>query len=398
MEIPPGQKQFNCEHCQAAILVPVDLPPTSAPCPVCQQITTSPGPEAAPSPTPPEPTDREQVRPEPVEQAPAYQEKAGGGGAGILWGLAVLTFVGLLAGGYYLFQEHRVKSGEGVVNPLDAPTTRTAARPTFDGVEKEALTLLEGFLDAKTPEEKARFVINGEEALPEMKAYYGGGGIEKDNIRADYFSEWAMDTTDTDRGIFLLEYDRPKQFKMSELFSPVTDIKTHLTLEEPDLQTKSLAMRENFEMEAERARIFLKQKDGKLLLDWHTYVQTKDRTFRDFINFPVAGRKKVFRLFIAEEVGTILRGDPALREYRLVDPAHSREDVAKVFVERKTEVGKILEELAWTDVIGKAPHGKSITLELEWSNEPEPKLKIPRIICWEFLGVGGDPSNLASSN
>jgi len=45
MEIPPGQRKFECEHCQAEILVPIDLPPTTAPCPVCQEITTSPGPE-----------------------------------------------------------------------------------------------------------------------------------------------------------------------------------------------------------------------------------------------------------------------------------------------------------------------------------------------------------------
>ncbi len=396
MEIPPGQKQFECEHCQAAILAPADLPATSAPCPMCHQMTTSPALDERPSRTNEGQGGNSAGRSQQPAPTPADQQNSSGGTV-LLWGLAILTFVGLLTGGYYLYQEKRVKSeARGIALP-DGPATLSVSRPVFDGVEKEALKILRDFLAAKTVEAKAGFVIGKEKSIPDMKNYYGGGAIEKDDLRADYFSEWAMDTVDTDRGIYLLEYDRPKQFKMGELFSPITDFKTHLTLKEPDLQAKAMARRGNFEMEAERARIFIKEVDGELLLDWHTYVQTKDRLFRDFIDYPVAGRKQMFRLVIGEDVGTIFEKDPSLRRYRLLDPAHSEEDVVMVTIEKNSEVGQILEKIAWTDVIGKNPNGSSITLELKWSNDSKPVMQISKVICWEFLGVGGDPSNLSNT-
>ncbi|MFT6179388.1 MAG: hypothetical protein ACI9NQ_001775 [Paracoccaceae bacterium] len=396
MDSPQGQKQFECEHCQAAIVVPIDLPPTSAPCPVCQQVTTSPSLD---QPIPrnqggaSDPAKNVSERNSGDLNYASYEEKKGG--AGLLWSLAALTFLGLLVGGVVIFQKSKgVESSKNGNTEENISPSTPGGDPSFTGVEDQALAVLKNFLMARTIEEKAKYVIGKEATIPDMKVFYGSGSLPKEDLRADFFSEWPMDDSDTGRGIFLIEFDRPKQFRLGELFSPITDLKTHLTLKDPDLQTRSRAFRQNFEMEASRARVFLKKTGNELLIDWHTYVQTKDRLFRDFIEYPVAGRKGTFRLGISEDVSTILKGDPGSRSYRLTDPAHIEEDIAIVPVKRDSQVGKVLEKLAWTDIVGGRLTSLGVTVVLQWSSDATPVLVVSKVICWEFLGVGGDPSNL----
>lgn len=51
--IPSDKKQFPCCHCKGMVVVPRDLPPTTAPCPYCGGMVTSPANgEAVPSNTP----------------------------------------------------------------------------------------------------------------------------------------------------------------------------------------------------------------------------------------------------------------------------------------------------------------------------------------------------------
>lgn len=211
---PPGQKKFECEHCQDAILVAVDHSSTSSTSSVCQQVTSSPPLRESYSEARGEDLTNIRDHSQPASSKPTDQRKSGGG-AGLLWGLAV------------------------------------------------------------TPLKKRRsFVIGTDQTLPDMKIFYEGGLIKRDDLRADYFSEWARGRTDADRGICLLEYDRPKQFEMSDLFSPITEVKSHFTLVEPDLEIK-------------------------------------DRMFRDFMVYPVAGRKQLFRLSIGKDLGTILKSGPS---------------------------------------------------------------------------------------
>jgi hypothetical protein len=44
--ISNDQREFRCNHCDGAIRIPKDLPPTTGPCPHCSGIITSPAPEA----------------------------------------------------------------------------------------------------------------------------------------------------------------------------------------------------------------------------------------------------------------------------------------------------------------------------------------------------------------
>jgi hypothetical protein len=138
--------------------------------------------------------------------------------------------------------------------------------------------------------------------------------------------------------------------------------------------------------------------DGAYKLDWDTLVQTQFRTFRDFTDFPVPGGTGVFRLFIIEDVTTNLLKNSDSRIFRMIDAAHVVDDQITVEIANDSEVGRLLDRFTWTDKPGTEIKGTTATLRLRWSSEVKPKLQIEEVICWEFLGVGGDPSNLSDTS
>ena len=52
---PPTTREFRCIHCNGTIAIPYDLPPTTAPCPHCNNPITSPAVGVAPVSQIPEP-------------------------------------------------------------------------------------------------------------------------------------------------------------------------------------------------------------------------------------------------------------------------------------------------------------------------------------------------------
>ena len=78
----------------------------------------------------------------------------------------------------------------------------------------------------------------------------------------------------------------------------------------------------------------------------------------------------------------------------MVDAAHVEDDQVTVKVSKSSEVGQLLAPFNWTDQPGKEVSGTTATVRLRWTDDEEPRIVIDKIICWEFLGIGGDPSNL----
>ncbi len=72
-EIPNDKRAFLCEHCGGTILIPLDLPSTTGPCPHCTGEITSPAPEKPLPPVQAAPTPVKQVLPS-TSLAPPAQE------------------------------------------------------------------------------------------------------------------------------------------------------------------------------------------------------------------------------------------------------------------------------------------------------------------------------------
>ncbi|MGJ8697030.1 MAG: hypothetical protein ACSHYF_11985 [Verrucomicrobiaceae bacterium] len=392
------------------ITIPANLPPTTAPCPMCGQPTTSPGPEQAPKPQQQSPIQPSQGQsPAPVQQAvrPVEQRSSGPapakkGGAGVLWALAGLTCLGLLAGAAYMYKQYRIPTSSGNNPPL-GPTSGQGPVGSGSGIPgasveeakatAEAAGVLRGFFEATTAEEKAKYVIGGASRVGDIRDFYGPDGLQETSLEVDGFTSFPMDESDRERGIFLMDYYRPRQFQFDQFFRPIATMEIQMQVEAPGIHIWPGALTDNFEMDSQRVRAFFKKIDGEYKLDWDTLVQTQFRLLRDFYTYPVPGRTGEFRVFVVEDVTTTLKKSDDVRVYRLADAAHLEDDQVTVEVEKSSTVGQLLEPFAWTNKEGKAISGTTATVKLRWTEEEEPRVVLDEIVCWEFLGVGGERGN-----
>ncbi len=263
------------------------------------------------------------------------------------------------------------------------------------GWKSEASNALAGFLQARSSEEKARHVIGGDVLMREMEKFYTGvSEIDESDTPVNAFSHQQLDIMDRRRGLFLMRFERPSQLKMSEFFRPVAPLEIQHDLKEPGLLLSAFSTRERFAMEPVRVMAFFKEEEGKLLLDWKVYTQTKYRIFKHFINAPRPGAGGVFRVMIRETLPVTKTGTNtnAGRTFSLSDPAFARDQVT-VSVLNDELPGRILSELAWINIPDRRDQNRYATVRLSWTNASESQIHLDEVICWEFLGLGGEAGN-----
>jgi hypothetical protein len=283
------------------------------------------------------------------------------------------------------------ESPAGIAEPQDEEARNRFLRDGWKGHSMDTLT---GFLRARSPEEKARYVLGGEGMADEMREFYAGAElIDESDTPIDAFNHLDLDITDKKRGLFLMQYERPAQYNMREFFRPVASLQIQHKLEDPGLLLSVFASHENFELESVRVMAFFKEVDNKLLLDWEVYVQTKYRSLRHFRENPQPGVSEDFRVMVSEALpGAGEANLSTFRTFRFADPAHS-EDRVDVPVEMAGLPGQILSDLAWINLPDRESQRRYATMKLAWSEENPPRITLQKVICWEFLGLGGVAGN-----
>ncbi len=355
--------------------------------PVAAQAPEAPAAPAgvAPLPDPPAiPAARGPKAAAPAGPVKPAKEKPAGHRKALLVPMVVTLLLILAAGGAWIFLSDRLGRG---TNPAPVPVV-TENRIRAAGWQEEAREVLQHFLSAQTSSGKAAWSLRSAELLPEMEAFYGGAKIDDSDTPAAAFSAVELSPEDSARGIYMMLYDLPPQFELREFFRPLAPLEVQYGLEQADLLLASMAQVSNFESEPLKVHAFFKRTPDGLRLDWETFVQTKYRTFRNFIEIPEAGRSRVFRVFILEDVPERGRAPAGTRTYRVVDPAHTG-DVVRVSVPVDSELGRALSILNWRGIKDARPKTRTATVELEWSREETPRISLKRFICWEFLGIGG---------
>ena len=447
----PAQRIFKCNHCQGEIEIPYELPPTTAPCPHCGVSTTSPPmPEAddpapvmpssvgsvvgiepaegspAPDPTrasepaatspaaapndvtliPEEtieigsgpvvgdatPADQELVVEEAeTVQSTAKDETGGKMSAALIFFLAlVLLIAGLVMLGLYLLG---ADERHPVTNDVSERALVERNRFLREGWKPMATEQLRGFLAAETPEEKAQFVLGGQNKIRDMERFYAEPVLEGRDTPLAAFSHFDLQLSDRERGLFLMRYERPAQFNMREFFRPVAPLEVQYKIAEPGLLLSSFAMLENFATDPVRVMAFFKNEGGKLQLDWDVFVQTKYRTLKDFSSLPQPGVSRTFRVVIDEDLPDSLSAEPGrVRFYRITDPS-SPDDHVKEAVPVASEMGRTLEVLNWIGLVVNEKPSRTATVKLEWSMKDNSELILKDLVCWEFLNLGGVPGN-----
>lgn len=258
------------------------------------------------------------------------------------------------------------------------------------GWKDDALEVLREFTAASTIEEKAALSIGGEALIDEMTRFYGSDPIDDSDTAADDFSAYELRLEDRERGLFLMIYDRPPQFELGEFFRPLATLEVQHKVEPPDMLLASFARAGNFVMEPVRVQAFLRKTGDEMKIDWHVFTQTKHRLMRDFLYSPEPGRSAVFRVLVGEDVPEAGRDESGTRTYRVSDPVY-RSDSARVRVAVDSEIGRLLSKVNWRGSEEGRQEMRTATLELAWQGEDDPEIVIRRLLCWEFLGLGGEP-------
>jgi hypothetical protein len=453
--IPADRREFHCVHCEGKIVIPIDLPPTTGPCPHCGEVITSPAPtppapvfefrsptpgdvppipqvvptvpaplENRPPPPPPPPTPtpppqkieetphplaKEEVpkielpHHEPVSEPKVAKKKTapaeGKRRSGLIPAMVVLLILGLAGGGifYFVSKGHETPVAPPVVKTPDPASEITEAHYIRVGWQKDAYELLSGYMAATDTQGKLSFILNSEALTPKIEDFYGGGTIMDSDTPAEAFSIYELSEEDRKRGLFMMIYDQPPQFEMKEFFRPLASLEVQYGVDEADLLLSTLARVGNFAMEPLRVHAFFKRTGEGLKLDWEIFAQTKYRTLQNFVELPEFGQSGIFRVFIIEDVPDKGRAVPGTRTYRVADPANTG-DTARVNVKVDSEIGRTLSLINWRGTKESRPITRTATVELKWTGEPDaPELEISRFICWEFLGLGGQETPSTAS-
>lgn len=258
------------------------------------------------------------------------------------------------------------------------------------GWQKDAYDLLRGFLSAPSVEEKLPFILNPEALGPKLASFYGGDFARDGDTPAEAFSAYELEMEDRQRGLFMMIYDQPPQFRMREFFRPLASLEVQYGIEEADMLLSTVARAGNFAMEPVRAHAFFKRTAQGLRLDWELFAQTKYRTLRQFVDLSTSGKIEVFRVLIVEDVPDKGQAVAGTRTYRIEDPANPG-DNARINVRVDSEIGRALSKINWRGTKDKQPLAQTATVELQWSGDAnDPELVISRFVCWEFLGLGGE--------
>ncbi|MEM9237383.1 MAG: hypothetical protein AAGB14_11440, partial [Verrucomicrobiota bacterium] len=304
----------------------------------------------------------------------------------------VVTIILLaVAGGAYLYVTAKLREKDVESGIAHGKTAEMKEKEYLEsGWEADARALLASFLAAETAAGKASHVIRGSELLGEMERFYGEDGIDDSDTPESAFSIYPLDMKDKKRGIFMLSYDKPPAYELGEFFTPLAPLDVKYGVREPDMLLAAVGRTNNFTAESLRVNAIFKRSEDGLKLDWETFIQTKHRTMRDFLELPEPGKKQVFRVIVSETVPETRNAPAGHRTYLIADPAHGSVDSTRVYVAGDSNIGRAFSILNWRGTKDGRVVAKTATLELEWSREATPRLSVSRFLCWEFLGVGGE--------
>lgn len=411
----PTSTSFTCRHCHEDIYIPPGLPPTVAPCPHCGKEVTSPDFEQADALSSEVPadeqTDEQVVRlqvkdqdadpdvdqqrgTQDIEFAPesTAQNKRFGQGAKMILAGAVLLLLGIGGMAFWLTkQSNSPSSPSGVSGNAKTMTAEQLEQEWITtGWKAEASEVLAAFMKAKSPTERMKYVIPNEGVLKELEMFYPEG-CDDSNTPMELFAHRMGSEADHKRGIFFMQYRQPSQADIRDHFEPIGSLDKVLGVKSATLIDMAYQINEDNLSQPIGVNAFFKKTDDGLKLDSSVFIQSKFRTFRAFVDYPRPGKKRLFRVVIGETVDHDLRDDKRYRTYRLDDFAYPQDHV-NVSVLVDSEVGKILSVINWRGM-NREMVQRTATIVLGWSKQTPPALQIERVICWQFLGVGGEIGN-----
>jgi hypothetical protein len=257
-----------------------------------------------------------------------------------------------------------------VADPLPADETEDATVNTGDiapfdeeeylknGWKFEASEVLRGFMAARNIEERSNYVHNPELVRTVMRTVERQGNPPWKGLTPDDFTHIDLSEADRRKGIFLMLRETPD--------------------EDPAANSN-------------RSYAFFKRTAQGLKLDFEVFAQTTGRAFQRFIDAPKPGHAEVFRVFITEDP-VASQFETANSQSYVVAGLSNFSAATRIRMTSVSPVGQILAAANFTSEDGSRRVMRNATVELRWTDQPENSaLEMSRFICWEFLGLGGEP-------
>lgn len=443
---PSDRREFHCEHCGGQILIPRDLPTTTAPCPHCAKNITSPEPGSK--------SNLPNRRHSPKSKNPASKmdlkltteglDELGTEGEPIKLGTS--QHAEPLARQKKSLQPKKTSPTKPVLSrqPLAEEQssgtiyndfekmlideTRRHKRKTITVLTLLVLTLasatylcFEYFPEsATTDDEEADAGKTNSSQLTQAYVQGGWGKEARDVLRA-----YLVATTSYGKiphiigghsmlqeiGIFykasiINDLDTPveaftikplaAQDHQRGIFRMVFNARTDGPPPKKSIDTTNehLVYPDEVDNQPTSIHAFFKHTPNGLKLDWNIFAQTKYRTLLNFARQPNPRRKASFRILIAQDTPSPDQPAEYPLRYRIADPANAR-DVIWASAHENSQAAKELRQIHWGNQEGQPSITRSATIELAWTGDDNTReLVIHRFICWEFLGLGGEaPAN-----
>lgn len=433
-------RRFECSHCGTEIQIPANLPPTTGLCPKCGQEITSPGPEVSPVPIAEQVVAEVQTSPivdeipleespmptsnvpetavesasinvggnevsseepvpvlEPITEVTEPPQSSSGSPLKILGIVAaIIVLLCVLLGAAKIFLSPPNKDDSEVqrkpVKQSLTPQERAENAYRAKGWIPEAEAVLAQMMSSKSVAERAALTIQGSQNTDSIALFEKRFPEETNRTPASAFSPILGGKADSDRGLFVLVYSRPREFSINSFFRPVAPLRVNYNLEKPNSFLILNSSSDNFVDDALIVTAYFKKTPEGLKLDWPTFSQSKYRLFEEFISTPQAGKSGIFRVSIQEDVDLESPATGRFSLFRLSDPVN-RKSFTKILVPDDSIEGLAFAPLKWRHKLVSGPPTSNATVVLEWTNESEPTLQMREFVCWEFLGLGGERGN-----
>jgi hypothetical protein len=319
-----------------------------------------------------------------AEKAP--QQKPSASNAPLF--LSIALFLLLIAGGAWFYVTYiRPANALAPLTQKPIPPKHAASLTAFTW-EGQARSVLRSFLNARTPEEKARWVIGGKATVDRLHTLWGERLFAEDAIDPDDFAAILTGEEQNDVPIYLLLFDRPVQMDIKKYLRPLVSMEVMQGTEPLDPLTKTLTEPENFEMPPLKIEAYFKQTADGLRLDCDLYLQTRHRTLHTFAEAAPIGTSAVFRVIIIEDVPLLPEKKKQRRVYRITDPIHI-EDSYRISTEQNSPTSQQLSPIHWYGITGVKSQFAAATVTLRKQSAEE--IHLENLICWDFDGLAGAP-------
>ena len=363
--------------------VPVGLPPTEGPCLKCGKTIVSPKTTEATT------SEKKQTDSSAAIEPPIRRRNRRKGGGSdrrqinpiAFWGVTtvalILGFIGLL----YIFDKSASKSDKSASKE---PTRQIPTIPREEGKkikepwEDKALSILKSFLEAETAEERMQYIQGSEMFTAQLES-----GLDLDKLALSGFFPNEVQERDKARGIFGFSYQMPSTRNFSSMFPPVPTLRDSMSpLEELSLNVRSTANLDQFMADEVMISAYFKDGEEGMKLDWPVFAQSLYGLLDSFAIGEHEKAQEIFRVGVFQDkIWPHLDPSDALSVYRIGEVSELAESYRVMIYDEK--VNSMLEEkFSNTDI---PLHGATVLVERRGT-----ELILKNIVCWEFLGLGGE--------